>query len=650
MISGKYVSRFAVLTAALAGSALALVLTLACGSVSSPPTAVGFSAGGPCPPGGPCGSGGSGFGGPRPAFGPPTTASQPPPPISGGTLLVTSDGNTAIASDPDRDAVHVVDVAAQSVTFTIALQPGDEPGRLAEDGAGRVHVALRGGGALVTIDPKTGTVLGRRGVCPAPRGVAWDAPNDFVWVACATGELVAFPSAGGPAARLFVVERDLRDVIVQPDGSLAVSKFRSAEVLRVSGDGAILRRDSLFAAGNRSTAAPAPHVAWRTVAGPSLQTTIAVHQLESTQPISTSSPGGYSGGSGPIEVSSPLGVDGGGPGPTPVVLGGSIVESAMTILASDGTPESTRTIPEVVLPVDVAVSSDGSRIAIAAAGAGFTPLPSVWLFVNGGFRPAEISNVQVVAVAFDQRGDLLAQRREPSALLVLPAGGGPAAPIALSDATRADTGHDIFHTQAGGLVACASCHPEGGDDGHLWLLEGLPRRTPSLRGTIAGTAPYHWPGDEKTMQMLVTDVYTGRMGGAPLDPLQEGALAQWVQSIPAPAPPSWIDSVAALRGKALFAGAGACSTCHAGPKFTNNMTVDVGTGKDTRLEFDGGSPPTAFQVPPLVGVGWRTPLLHDGCAVTIADRFGKCATPAHGATSKLSSQDVSDLTAYLESL
>jgi cytochrome c peroxidase len=80
-----------------------------------------------------------------------------------------------------------------------------------------------------------------------------------------------------------------------------------------------------------------------------------------------------------------------------------------------------------------------------------------------------------------------------------------------------------------------------------------------------------------------------------------------------------------------------CATCHSGAKFTDNLTVDVGTGG-------------AFQVPPLVGVGWRTPLLHDGCAATIADRFGACATPAHGTISGLSAQDLTDLENYLETL
>jgi acyl-coenzyme A thioesterase PaaI-like protein len=65
--------------------------------------------------------------------------------------------------------------------------------------------------------------------------------------------------------------------------------------------------------------------------------------------------------------------------------------------------------------------------------------------------------------------------------------------------------------------------------------------------------------------------------------------------------------------------------------------MDVGTGGN-------------FQVPPLVGVGWRTPLLHDGCAATLADRFGACATPQHGSIGTLSQQNVSDLVAYLETL
>jgi cytochrome c peroxidase len=101
---------------------------------------------------------------------------------------------------------------------------------------------------------------------------------------------------------------------------------------------------------------------------------------------------------------------------------------------------------------------------------------------------------------------------------------------------------------------------------------------------------------------------------------------------------SWLDANAVQRGSALFASGGTgCITCHSGPKFTNNQTMNVSTCG-------------LFQVPPLVGVGWRAPFLHNGCAATLADRFGKCATTGHGNLSQLASGDVTDLVQYLESL
>ena len=83
------------------------------------------------------------------------------------------------------------------VTSTIALRAGDEPGRSVEDAAGRIHVALRRGGDIVTIDPTAGSIVGRRTACANPRGLAYDAKADAVHVACVGGELVTFPAAGG---------------------------------------------------------------------------------------------------------------------------------------------------------------------------------------------------------------------------------------------------------------------------------------------------------------------------------------------------------------------------------------------------------------------------------------------------------------------
>ncbi len=316
----------------------------------------------------------------------------------------------------------------------------------------------------------------------------------------------------------------------------------------------------------------------------------------------------------------------------------------LTVLGSDGSVLVNAAIP-AVLPVDLAVSPDGSTYAVVAPGNAFvsTNLNTVLTFDRCGnsAAPGQVVGTggvseQPIAVAYDPAGDLIVQTREPASLWIL--GSTSDANVALSTTTRADTGFDIFHAQAGGMIACASCHPEGRDDGHVWILDGNKRRTPSLRGTIAGTAPYHWPGDEPNLNVLVNDVYTVRMDGAPLSTAQMSAITGWVQNVAAPPAPSWIDTASAARGKALFESAATgCATCHSGAKFTNNLTMDVGTGG-------------TFQVPPLVGVGWRTPLMHNGCAVTLADRFGACATPQHGSTGTLSQQDVSDLVAYLETL
>ena len=80
-----------------------------------------------------------------------------------------------------------------------------------------------------------------------------------------------------------------------------------------------------------------------------------------------------------------------------------------------------------------------------------------------------------------------------------------------------------------------------------------------------------------------------------------------------------------------------CATCHSGPRFTDNKTVDVGSGQ--------------LQVPGLLGLWSRAPYLHDGCAQTIAERFtSPCHHEAHGNLTGLTADDLAALSAYLETL
>jgi hypothetical protein len=554
-----------------------------------------------------------------------------PPPISGGTLLLLADGHTVAASDPDRNRVYVADTqGAMALKSTTTLNAGDEPGRLVQDGAGRVHVALRSAGAVLTIDPTTGSIVDRRSVCPAPRGIAWDGATDTVWVACATGELVGLPASGGQPSAQWVVERDLRDVVVA-GSELLVSEFRSAEILHISMvDGTVISRDTILSDPNA-----APHMAWRTTRFGSNGMTAMLHQRHGRQNIDTMRPDSYR------QVNSV-----------------PIVSPQCAVHAADGSLVSTFPL-HAALAFDLAASADGTKVAVIGAGSTNTSLSAAivelaaidgssdnvltlaqWRNIPGGATSASQAPPQATAVAFDASGNIVVQTREPAALWRL----DPsldldnAQHVSLSSISRDDPGHDIFHGPTSANLACASCHGEGGDDGHVWTLSGQLRRTPSLRGTIAGTAPYHWAGDETDFPTLTEDVFTGRMAGPILSTTQTNQLAQWVESIPAPAAPTWVDAASAARGAALFATPSiGCSTCHSGAKLTNNLTIDVGTGQP-------------FQVPPLVGVGWRAPFLHDGCATTLADRFGRCATAGHGVISSLGTQDIGDLVNYLETL
>jgi len=188
-----------------------------------------------------------------------------------------------------------------------------------------------------------------------------------------------------------------------------------------------------------------------------------------------------------------------------------------------------------------------------------------------------------------------------------------------------------------------SCHPEGGDDGHVWHFEvdgaALDRRTPPLRGGISATAPFHWDGSLADMTALPFDTFTTRMGGRVLQPTEVAALSTWVDAIPALRSSCALDPTTVTHGRDLFYQSG-CGSCHSGPHYTNNRSMDVGTGG-------------TFQVPSLVNVRARAPFMHDGCAPTLYARFTdkNCGGgPKHGNAGGLSNSDLSDLEMFLWSL
>ncbi|HSO34616.1 MAG TPA: cytochrome-c peroxidase [Labilithrix sp.] len=557
--------------------------------------------------------------GPPPEFGTTTYQTDAPPPLSGGTLAVAPDGFTVVAADPDRDRVYVVDYRDASTLRTVALQLHDEPGRVVVDASGRAHVALRSAGGVVTIDLATATVVRRIDVCSAPRGIAYDPATDLVHVACAGGELVALEAATGAEQRRRLVAEDLRDVVVVP-GALVLTTFRDARILRLANGGDVAVEHELA----QRVGFGRPRVAWRMVAAPpkkggGLEVVVAQQKAPEIGDVVPPVPAQYY-DSTPVV---PTGCDANGPGP--VVLDGN-------------TPLH---VPSAVLPVDVTANADW--MVLVAAGNAHTPSLPQLIFVARpeagdafsctlGYRPVFAPGMQLTSVAFASSGAaVVALSREPAALLVVdPVNGHQRTPIALAPESREDTGHAIFHSNSGAGVACASCHPDGRDDGHAWASKELGRRrTPSLLGTIANTAPYHWNGEAKDMPALLRLTFQSRMRGPELSDDRLDVLDTWLRALKEMPPAASQDPAAVSRGKALFEGAATCQGCHSGAMRTNNATVDVQTG---------GS----FQVPSLVGVAWRAPLLHDGTAPSVKALLER----AHGGQA-LQPQQILDLDAYV---
>jgi mono/diheme cytochrome c family protein len=461
--------------------------------------------------------------------------------------------------------------------------------------------------------------------------------TDRVHVACAGGELVSLPAAGGDAVRTITLERDLRDVVVV-GAQLWVSTFRTAQIVVVNADGTVARRLSLPHSFGDFKGETSPSVAWRMLTMPDGHVGIA-HQRGIVGPVQTTQ-GGYGGVGGC----------------------GGIVQSAVSLV--DGATQSVGSLAvgSVVLPADLSYAPNAKQLAVLSAGNGHTPelgqvalmstseivvpTPSDMGGTSGGCE--ENTNTlhvdgEATALAYDAGEALWVQTREPATLQKLSTSTfSVVATVKLSSDSRADTGWALFHSNSGANIACASCHPEGGEDARVWQFDALgPRRTQSLRGHVGGTEPFHWGGELANFSTLVGEVYMRRMAGPLLSPDQQSVLFSWVNAIPLTPSSPPADAAAVTRGKALFEDTtrAACTSCHSGPELTNNSSADVGTGGK-------------FQVPRLLGVGWRAPFLHDGCAASLTDRFTSCGgtTDLHGVTSQLTTAQIADLVAYLQTL
>ncbi len=217
-------------------------------------------------------------------------------------------------------------------------------------------------------------------------------------------------------------------------------------------------------------------------------------------------------------------------------------------------------------------------------------------------------------------------------------------------------------------IACSTCHFDGEQDGRTWFFADGPRNTTSLLGG-AVTFPFHWSGDLDELHDVESTIRDIQAGTGLVDgpdncspacdqaPPNAGRstdlddLAAYMATLTLPTNPN-LDadgkpSQAAIRGSRVFhSPETGCAACHVPPLYLDRRRHDVGTGG--RPEERKGP---AFNTPSLRGVFATAPYLHDGRAETLASVFTTHnPADAHGVTSGLSTQEIDDLVAYVESL
>jgi cytochrome c peroxidase len=212
-------------------------------------------------------------------------------------------------------------------------------------------------------------------------------------------------------------------------------------------------------------------------------------------------------------------------------------------------------------------------------------------------------------------------------------------------------GRALFHTTGDSRIssdgrACASCHPDGRDDGLVWATPDGPRQTPTLAGRLAGTAPYGWNGARGTVKQHVTSTLK-RLGGTGLESDDMDALIAYCMAMKAPpqaAAKAAQDVAMVEEGHDIFESSSAgCSSCHMPDgTFTDGNRHNVGSKAK-------GDPGRKFDTPSLRFVAGTAPYFHDGRYPTLrALLLGSDGGMGH--TRQLSTHQIDALQAYLETL
>ncbi len=592
----------------------------------------------------------------------------------------------AFVADEDGHAVSVVDVARGAVVDTAPL-PG-APG----------HVVVHRGGLAVAIRNTTEVrTLTLRGDAKAPKLTVDEAAltvpldplalldrGDSLFVASASSAILFEVAGPGKAAMAPVrLPRDPRALVATDDGALRIAHATGSTVTTVAPDGSVdgvsmdlgetcteamidecmttvkppslqsyavatFGKFVLVPSVSSLTDGPFPVVVRKPPARPDVGdpfARVAPSNAPPSQAAAAPVPfgfdadpttGGYGGGNVAVPIT--FRIDALGPTKTPFRL-------------ANTAPDGRFGVHDCTLPRGVAVDAEGGQLWVACLGEG----KIVRHLLKETARALDVRAKDsvdvpgVTAVAFDASASTLvayAPFARKLSFLALDKGkaGAPrtvdlpalAGERAISDELR--RGRELFFTTdrriSMGKKACASCHPDGGDDGLAWPTPEGKRRTLALAGRL-GEEGFGWRGAHGKLEAHIKNTITINLRGKGLPDADLAALSAYVRSMKAPTARP-LDTEAA-RGKVVFSGPAAdCASCHVPSRmFTDGLPHDVGGG--------------AFRTPSLIGIAGRGRFFHDGRYRTL-DELLTGTNGKMGQTAALSPVDRAALKAYVETL
>jgi cytochrome c peroxidase len=214
------------------------------------------------------------------------------------------------------------------------------------------------------------------------------------------------------------------------------------------------------------------------------------------------------------------------------------------------------------------------------------------------------------------------------------------------DDTTLALGRALFHSSSDFRIsrdgrACASCHPDGRDDGLVWSAPGGPRQTPMLAGRLPLTAPYGWDGAARDVTHHLAHTFA-RLGGQGLAPHELDALERYITTLEGPPVHARARESQIVRGREVFFSAG-CGSCH---------TAD-GAWTDTHGHKVGSRAPAdtiaTFDTPSLRFVAGTAPYFHDGRYPTLLALLSSKDSPM-GAARNRPPEELEALEAFVKSL